>query len=135
MNKITITAPDTICVGGTARTAEERDFEEALKTTFRQPATRIDVAKTEDPYASFFFMLSDYPVLLEFWDIDEKVCDEARLLAALPSLSHGEAIMAKFFMTVWFGDKREFDIAEAASVLDLSHRSLITKWMLDPFWP
>ncbi|MEX0446544.1 hypothetical protein [Xenorhabdus sp. SGI246] len=90
------------------------------------------------PHDRFFLMLADYPLLFKFWDVEKKECDKEALIDSLSVLSHGESIMAKFFMTVWFGDNRknyEFDIVEAASVLDLPQRRLITLWMLDPFWP
>ncbi|PHM37599.1 hypothetical protein Xmau_03816 [Xenorhabdus mauleonii] len=116
---------------------KEKDFDEALKATFRQPATRLVIPKIEDPYNRFFFLLlqSDCPSLHEFWDQDEKKCDEQGLLATLPSLNHGENIMARFLMAVWFSDKREFDIREAAATLDLPRRRLIAEWLSDPFWP
>jgi hypothetical protein len=50
--------------------------------------------------------------------------------------SAGEIIIAKFFAGLWLHKNNfDFDLFEAASTLDSHNRSIITEWLLDPFWP
>jgi hypothetical protein len=50
-------------------------------------------------------------------------------------LSSGQQILMTFFMSVWFGRNKDFDITRAAGVLDNSNKQIIADWLLDPFWP
>ncbi len=50
-------------------------------------------------------------------------------------MSHGECVLAKFFLFVWTQNNHAFDIVEAASVLDQPDRQVIIDWLTNPFWP
>ncbi len=44
--------------------------------------------------------------------------------------------MARFVLSVWLGANRyDFDMIDAARVLDSQPMSIITEWGSDPFWP
>nr|WP_247595141.1 hypothetical protein [Salmonella enterica] len=49
-------------------------------------------------------------------------------------MSHGEAVLARFFLSLWNGSNAGFDLVEAAG-LDDRERQLIARWLADPFWP
>ena len=53
----------------------------------------------------------------------------------MEGMSHGEKVMAKFFMAIWLHKNDEFSLIEAASVLDKKHRVQIAGWLAEPFWP
>ena len=84
----------------------------------------------------FAEMLLQVPWLADYWDVPNNSYDRDRLEAALGVWSHGEQIMARFFVMVWNGrNEMEFDLADAAAILDPDSRRLITDWFMDPFWP
>lgn len=64
-------------------------------------------------------MILSYPVLAVFWSLIAVNAALQLLKIALPSLSHGEQIMLRFFTDVWLTENRfSFDLIEAAQVLD-----------------
>ncbi len=84
----------------------------------------------------FFILLEQYPTILRYWDSKERACDFIGLNNAYGVFSHGECVMAKFFVGLWRGqNEHQFDLFEAASVLDKEHRSIISGWLKEPFWP
>jgi hypothetical protein len=51
-------------------------------------------------------------------------------------MSHGEQIMARFFVAVWLGENRfDLDLVDAAATLDDTHRQLIVDWLAKPVFP
>ncbi|PXW50386.1 hypothetical protein DFO55_12457 [Grimontella sp. AG753] len=83
----------------------------------------------------FHRMLTSYPRLSTYWDSSENSLRYLYLKKAHTSMSHGEQIMARFFMSVWQGKNEEFDFIDAASQLDMQEKKIIVTWFADPFWP
>lgn len=83
----------------------------------------------------FFELISKYPAISVFWNRPEKSCKVEALKKRMGTMSHGEIVMSKFFMSVWFGKNTDFDFLEAASALDGNERVVIAKWLVNPFWP
>ncbi|MCU3341298.1 hypothetical protein N8V28_21415 [Enterobacter hormaechei subsp. hoffmannii] len=82
----------------------------------------------------FFEILALYPAISSFWDRSARECRVQELREDMEGMSHGEKVMAKFFMAIWFHKNGEFSLIEAASVLDEPHRKVIAAWLRDPFW-
>ncbi len=86
--------------------------------------------------AKFAAMLIRYPRLFAFWDFEQRGFDVANFEQALGVFSHGERIIAEFFVGLWRGDnKYNFDFFEAAKVLDAAQLAEIQNWLNDPFFP
>jgi hypothetical protein len=87
--------------------------------------------------AQFAALIQSFPWLAKYryWDWDKRECAYETLKENMGVMSHGEQIIAQFFLGVWRHNDQEFDILEAASVLDRETRQLITGWFVDPFWP
>ncbi|NYU08095.1 hypothetical protein A8O28_04530 [Enterobacteriaceae bacterium CCUG 67584] len=83
----------------------------------------------------FFELVDGYPAIARFWDRPKRECDVEALKADMEGMSHGEKVLAKFFMAVWLHKNGEFNLIEAASVLDKRHRVMIAGWLAEPFWP
>lgn len=82
----------------------------------------------------FFELVAHYPAIACFWNRAQRECDVTALKEDMEGMSHGEKVMAKFFMAIWFHRNREFSLIEAAHVLDDQHRMVIAGWLRDPFW-
>ncbi|AZT44443.1 hypothetical protein [Salmonella enterica] len=82
----------------------------------------------------FFTLLSQYPRIAVFWSRAEGECKTEALRQAMGGMSHGEAVLARFFLSLWNGSNAGFDLVEAAG-LDDRERQLIARWLADPFWP
>ena len=81
-------------------------------------------------------MLLQCPRLAGYWNFADRECDLQSLEKALPVLSHGEQIMARFFVGVWLGENKfEFDLIDAVRTLDEPHLQMILTWMNDPVFP
>ena len=80
-------------------------------------------------------LIQSFPWLAKYWDWDKRECAYETLKENMGVMSHGEQIIAQVFLGVWTHKDHEFDILEAASVLDIETRQLITDWLMDPFWP
>lgn len=84
----------------------------------------------------FKALLAGYPILQPFWDFDKRECDIDRLRQAFGTLSHGEAVMARFLAGVWLGENvLAFDMIEAAKTLDDEHRQVLINWLSNPEFP
>ncbi|MFT5446562.1 MAG: hypothetical protein ACI9DC_001731 [Gammaproteobacteria bacterium] len=64
-------------------------------------------------------------------------CEVSRLQSAMVGMSHGERILAAFFLAVWLGaeEGQHFNLMEAAAVLDASAFAVVREWVNDPFFP
>jgi len=80
-------------------------------------------------------LLERFPRLTAYWDWDKRECAYETLKENMGAMSHGERIIAQFLLGVWTHNDHDFDILEAASVLDAEARQLITDWLMEPFWP
>jgi len=83
----------------------------------------------------FISLLEHFPRLTAYWDWDKRECDYETLKENMDTMSHGEKIIAQFLLGVWTHNDHDFDILEAASVLDRDARKVITDWLMEPFWP
>ena len=85
--------------------------------------------------AQFIILLEHFPRLTAYWDWDKRECDYEALKDNMGAMSHGEKIIAQFLLGIWTHNDHEFDILEAASVLDRETCQLISDWLMEPFWP
>lgn len=98
--------------------------------TLQQPHPKTSIER-------FFALLDRVPRLLSLWDREAKELRVDAFDNALPVLSTGEYLMAKFFAAVWFGNggRYAFDVVEAMSHLDEKNQQIILDWVADPFYP
>lgn len=76
------------------------------------------------------------PEITYLWNWNDRSLDADAAQNYLNTASHGQSIMCRFAIAVWFGQNRfDFDVIEAAGVLDAKKRSVIANWFIDPFWP
>lgn len=76
------------------------------------------------------------PELIDLWDWENREIDPAVVKNYLGTASHGQAIMCRFAVAIWYGqNKFNFDIVDAAGALDPIQRQAIAEWLIDPFWP
>lgn len=76
------------------------------------------------------------PELMYLWDWDDKSVNTDAVQSYLSTASHGQSIMCRFSVAVWFNKNRfDFDLMDAASILDAEKRMAIAAWLVDPFWP
>ncbi|EEX1006366.1 hypothetical protein D3981_004347 [Escherichia coli] len=93
------------------------------------------VTDTNADQSRFYSLLSQYPRISVFWDQPEGECKTEALQTAMTRMSHSEAVLAKFFMSVWSACNADFDVVEAAGILDKKERLMVANWLADPFWP
>ena len=75
------------------------------------------------------------PYLLHLFDFERGMLLTSKLDDYLAVASHGEQIMARFVATVWTHEnKYEFNIVDAASVLDEQQVVVVTSWLRQPIW-
>lgn len=86
--------------------------------------------------ATFARWVKAYPTIAQLWDFDQRAYDPDLADRFLTIASQHDAILARFFLCVWRRDNHyNFDVIEAALVLNGSDMSVITSWMQSPFWP
>lgn len=89
-----------------------------------------------DEQRRFKDLIAAYPTLSQYWDFTIPECLLPELSQALRVVSHGEKIMAQFFVGIWLGNNSKgFDLLEAAAVLGTDDKQVISDWLHDPFWP
>jgi hypothetical protein len=100
-------------------------------------SSKISYARLPTNMGRFASLLSNYPKLEPYWDWGRQECDHEALTANLTTWSHGEQVVARFFLAVWFGENSvaQFDLIEAAGVLDVPDRQMIVAWFSAPFFP
>ena len=84
----------------------------------------------------FFKMLSLAPELKQYWDEKEETAKLKSIQIALSRKSKEEAVLLRFFGSVWFGNSEmfDFDFIEAAKVASEKEISIIRKWLVKPFF-
>jgi len=76
------------------------------------------------------------PYLLPLFDFENAAYKPEAVERYLGTASHGEAIMARFVLSVWrHSNDFDFDFVEAAATLDKKQMKVITEWLKNPFWP
>ncbi len=84
----------------------------------------------------FVELLERWPRLLSFWDFNVCECNVAALEEQLGGMSHGERILAQFYLDIWLrDDRRRFDLFEAVATLDHDAFSIVQDWIDNPFYP
>ena len=86
----------------------------------------------------FMNEIENFPQIMAYWDFEADggaECHTRDLDDDVDRMSHGNAIMARFFRAVWTHQNEDFDFIEACSVLDESNRRFIINFMERPYWP
>lgn len=83
----------------------------------------------------FFCVLAGYPAISKIFDEANECYYPEKLEEYLGVASHGECIMANFFVSVWKHQNMDFDFIDAAATLDHVHKRVILEWMVSPYWP
>lgn len=85
----------------------------------------------------FYIWLSqNTPELMYLWDWNDKSLNLDAVESYLGTASHGQAIMCRFAIAIWFNKNRyNFDLMEAAGVLGQKQRLAIAQWLMEPLWP
>lgn len=86
--------------------------------------------------SDFAAMLEKAPYLKHLWDFNERMFIPEKVEQFLGTASHGEAIMARFYLGVWRRENEfEFDLFEAAKTLDSANLKIIIGWLEGPVTP
>ena len=88
-----------------------------------------------DEQRHFKHLLSGYPKFTRYWDFDSRDCQLEAIDHDIGAMSAGEQIMLCFFVSVWLGETRDFDLIEAVKTLDARHLQVITQWLNNPVFP
>lgn len=82
------------------------------------------------------WLANNAPYLSILWDFDKRDLSLAMVDSYLATASHGQAIMCRFAAGVWLGSNDyQFDMINAAGVLDDEQKAAIAAWFTSPFWP
>ena len=88
------------------------------------------------PMQQFRELIESYPFAKGYWDFEDGIVDIDQIKKRIGVYSHGEQIILRFLVAVWMGENElNFDIIEAASVLDSVDIERVCDWMKNPFWP
>ncbi len=76
----------------------------------------------------------------QYWKFEDGSysLDIERLKKDISTFSDSDQIMAKFFVCVWTRQQipgLEFDLIDAAQILDEKNMDIIRGWIDGPFWP
>lgn len=86
--------------------------------------------------AAFALMLEKTPYLKHLWNMERKEYEQELVEQYLGTASHGQAIMARFMLGLWRNNNEfNFDLFEAAAVLDKEQLAIIQEWLENPVWP
>lgn len=82
------------------------------------------------------WLVKNAPYLSLLWDFEKHDLSLAMVDSYLATASHGQAIMCRFAAGVWLGSNEyQFDMINAAGVLDDEQKAAIAAWFTSPFWP
>ena len=91
-------------------------------------------APAQDRFESW--LMKNAPYLSLLWDFEKHELSLPMVDSYLATASHGQAIMCRFAAGVWLGSNDyQFDMIDAARVLDHEQKTAITAWFTSPFWP
>lgn len=83
-----------------------------------------------------YWIQTQMPYLKGLFDFEKGVYLPERVDYFLGITSHGQAIMARFALSMWtHRDDFEFNFIEAAQVLDPHNVNIILEWLSNPIWP
>jgi len=84
----------------------------------------------------YLMLMEEAPYLMHLFDWHERTCYQERVDKFIQRASHGESIMARVYIGIWWGKNEfEFDLLDAVKALDELNINRITKWLKTPFWP
>jgi hypothetical protein len=85
----------------------------------------------------FYDLLERCPRIRHLWDKERAEIKVDLFERELGVMSIGEAHLARFMASVWYGDNQRygFDLSDAIACLDSKERQIIMDWITDPFWP
>lgn len=87
-------------------------------------------------YDRFSALISKFPTIAQYWDLDKKELNIAALEANLGTMSSGEVSLARWFAAVWLHEnKYHFDIVNDMENFDEKAMDTFQKWVADPFFP
>jgi hypothetical protein len=84
----------------------------------------------------FFKMLNAAPELKQYWDEKEESAKLKSIQIALSRKGKEEAVLLRFFGSVWFSnsDMFDFDFIHAAKNMNEREISIVRKWLVKPFF-
>lgn len=93
----------------------------------------FDLSKEQKQFRA---LLLNCPSVSPYWDFERCECDIPALKVRMKTMSHGERVLAQFFLAVWSGENQHgFDLIEATKILDADSLLLIEQWIAEPFFP
>ncbi len=91
-------------------------------------------APAQDRFESW--LAKNAPYLSLLWDFERHELSLSMVDSYLATASHGQASMCRFAAGVWLGrNDYQFDMINAAGVLDDEQKAAIAEWFTSPFWP
>lgn len=94
------------------------------------------MSRLSSEQSDFSAMLEKAPYLKHLWDFNERMFIPEKVEQFLNTASHGEVIMARFFLGVWQGENDfNFDLFEAVKTLDTANLEIIIDWVKAPVAP
>ena len=97
---------------------------------------QLNTALTKEQARFAVWLEESAPNLLPLFDFEQTTYLPEKVEQYLAVASHGQTIMARFFLGVWrHADEFDFDFIDAAGTLDKQQMKVITDWIQDPLWP
>ena len=94
------------------------------------------IVKRTQKQQNFELMICPYPDIYALWDFDRAEYSPDMAREYLAMASHGERVLAKFFLCVWLNTNEfDFDLFDAAAVLAPDELQTIVEWLENTFWP
>lgn len=96
----------------------------------------LNTSLTAEQAAFAVWIEEKAPYLLSLFDFDLPGFLPEKVDQYMGVASHGQVIMAQFFLGVWrHNNQFGFDFIDAASTLDKEQMKIITDWLKNPLWP
>lgn len=96
----------------------------------------LNTSLTAEQAAFAVWLEEKAPYLFPLFDFSKRAYLPEKVEDYLAVASHGQAIMARFFLSIWrHADEFDFDFIDAAKTLDKTNMGIITDWLEKPRWP
>lgn len=87
-------------------------------------------------FNKFSTLISEFPTIAKFWDLDKKELDIAALESNIGTMSSGELSLARWLGGVWLHENRfGFDLFDDMENFDEKSMAAFQKWVSEPFFP
>lgn len=97
---------------------------------------QLNTSLTKEQARFAVWLEESAPNLLHLFDFEQTTYLPEKVEQYLAVASHGQAIMAHFFLGVWrHANDFGFNFIDAAGTLDKQQMKVITDWLQDPLWP